>query len=186
MTEGEKLLYYEVTRLQKNVPGEPGRKRGRSMEKFFMHRIKKEAGVFTAGIEVHDSLESAIKSFHGYMKQGYGNPSFPNISYVACFVQAGNGEILEDYAASWLKKGETENKIFLHHIRQDGAAISKAIDTLNGMEDAEYNFHAEMEYGYNNQNHPNVTYQSCMITELLSSVVLGSETWEKVVEPAAE
>lgn len=156
------------------------------MEKFFMHRIKKEGGVFTCGIEIHDTLESAVKSFHGYMKQGFGNPSFPNITFVNCFVQDGAGRILPECAASWVKPGEKLNRIFLHHIREENGTASKAIDVLDDMEAALYRFHEEMEYGYNNPNHPRVTYQSCMITELLSPVTLQSETWEKPQEPEPE
>lgn len=33
-----------------------------------MHRIKEENGSITKGIEVHDSLTSAVRAFHSYMK----------------------------------------------------------------------------------------------------------------------
>ena len=151
------------------------------MDKYFMHRIKEENGAFTAGIEVHDSKDSAVRSFHGYMKQGYGNPNFPNITFVGCRVENPQGGIDPEYDAIW-GSGDGGNKFFLHHIREENGVISKAIDAYDTMEDAEYRFHAEMEYGYGNTNHPNVTYQSCKITEKLSGIVLRSETWVKPEE----
>ena len=33
--------------------------------KFFLHRIRKDGDSYTTGIEIHDSLDSAIQSFHG-------------------------------------------------------------------------------------------------------------------------
>lgn len=155
------------------------------MDKYFMHRIKEENGTITAGIEVHDTKDSAIRSFHGYMKQGYGNPDFPNITFVACFVENPLGGIEPEYDALWSLDGG-ENKFFFHHTRQENGVISKAIDAYNSMEEAEYRFHAEMEYGYGNPNHPNVTYQSCKITEKLSRLVLKDETWVKPEEPTPE
>lgn len=32
--------------------------------KFFLHRIRKDGDNYTMGIEVHDSLDAAIQSFH--------------------------------------------------------------------------------------------------------------------------
>lgn len=152
------------------------------MEKYFMHRIKKENDTFTTGIEVHDSKESAILSFHSYMKQGYGNPSFPNITYIACMVQNPDGTIDPDFDARW-DNGEEANKIFFHHIRENNGEFDKNIDVYDDTQTAEYRFHSEMEYGYGNTKHNKVTYEACLITELLSSVVLKSEKWEKTVEP---
>lgn len=157
------------------------------MDKYFMHRIKEENGTFTKGIEIHDTKDSAIRSFHGYMKQAYGNPSFPNITFVACRVEDPQGNVIPEYDAVWQRADvEPENKIFFHHIRQENGAFSKDIDIYDSMENAEYRFHEEMEYGYGNPNHPNVTFQSCMITERLSRTVLGKETWVKPVEQTPE
>lgn len=150
------------------------------MDKYFMHRVKEENGVFTAGVEVHDTLESAIRSFHGYMKQGYDNPSFPNVTFVSCKVRNGSGETLTGYDETWQKEDEyAVNAFFLHHIRMDGETFTKAIDVLTSYETAEHRFHAEMEYGYENTKFPNVKYESCLITEKLSNVELKKETWEK-------
>ena len=65
-------------------------------QKYFMHRIKKENGTYTKGIEVHDTLDSAIGSFHAYMKQGYGNPDNPNLTFVSCKVTDSNGYVYPD------------------------------------------------------------------------------------------
>jgi len=157
------------------------------MDKYFMHRIKEENGTFTTGIEVHDSKDSAVCSFHGYMKQGYGNPNFPNLTFIACFVEGPQGEILPEYDALWQKPGTyVENKIFFHHTREENGAFSKAIDVYSSRDEAEYRFHAEMEYGYNNPNHAKVTYQSCKVTERLSRIVLMDETFVKPEEPVPE
>ena len=43
--------------------------------KFFLHRIRKDGDTYNKGIEVHDSLDAAIQSFHSQMKLAYNNPS---------------------------------------------------------------------------------------------------------------
>ena len=160
------------------------------MDKYFMHRIKEENGTFTKGIEVHDTRDSAIRSFHGYMKQAYGNPSFPNITFVACRVEDPQGNVIPGYDAVWQRADvEPENKIFFHHIRENGGEYDKNIDVYPTMADAEHRFHAEMEYGYDNPKFPNVGFESCMITEKLSGQILMSETWIRPAqqpEPAPE
>lgn len=157
------------------------------MDKYFMHRIKEEDGTFTTGIEVHDTKESAVRSFHGYMKQGYGNPQFPNLTFVCCFVEGPDGKIDPEHRGMWQKPGlDVVNKIFHHHIRLDNGVFSKAIDVYSSQDEAEHRFHAEMEYGYNNPNHAKVSFQSCKVTERLSPVVLMDETWVKPEEPAPE
>lgn len=157
------------------------------MDKYFMHRIKEEDGTFTTGIEVHDTKESAVRSFHGYMKQGYGNPNNKNVTFVSCFVENPQGEIEEEYNAFWQKPGmDVENKYFFHHTRQENGTFSKNTDVYSTQEETEHRFHAEMEYGYSNPNHPNVTYQSCFVTERLSGIVLKHEAWVKPEEPAPE
>jgi len=157
------------------------------MDKYFMHRIKEEDGAFTTGIEVHDTKESAVRSFHGYMKQGYGNPQFPKLTFVYCFVEGPDGKIDPVYRAMWQKPGlDVVNKIFHHHIRLDNGVFSKAIDVYNSQDEAEHHFHSEMEYGYGNPNHAKVSFQDCKVTERLSPVVLMDETWVKPEEPAPE
>lgn len=156
------------------------------MDKFLMHRIKIENGATVAGIEVHDTRDAAVRSFHAYMKQGFGNPELPGISYVACWVETPQGEIDPDHAARWSRPG-MQNQFFLHHTRMDGESFAKAIDTCADMEEADRRFHAEMEYGYGNPKFAGVGFVSCMITELLSSVILKKEAWTKPEEePAPE
>lgn len=157
------------------------------MDKYFMHRIKEEDGAFTTGIEVHDTKEAAVRSFHGYMKQGYGNSQFPKLTFVYCFVEGPDGKIDPVYRAMWQKPGlDVVNKIFHHHIRLDNGVFSKAIDVYSSQDEAEHCFHAEMEYGYGNPNNANVSFQDCKVTERLSPVVLMDETWVKPEEQAPE
>ena len=140
------------------------------MDKYFMHRIKEENGAFTTGIEVHDTKESAVRSFHGYMKQGFGNPQFPKLTFVCCFVEGPDGKIDPVHRAMWQKPGlDVVNKIFHHH-----------------QDEAEHHFHSEMEYGYGNPNHAKVSFQDCKVTERLSPVVLMDETWVKPEEPVQQ
>ena len=58
---------------------------GTKMEKYFMHRIQKENGVFSKGIEVHDTLDAAKLSFWGRMKLAYGNKA--GITFVHCITK---------------------------------------------------------------------------------------------------
>ena len=53
--------------------------------KYFMHRIKRTAGVFDKGIEVHDTLESAKQAYHAYLgAYAYGHNS--GTDYVSCMI----------------------------------------------------------------------------------------------------
>ena len=154
------------------------------MDKYFMHRIKVEDGSITKGIEVHDSLTSAVRAFHSNMKQGFGNPDFPKLTFIACWVETPQGGILPQYNSRWLRDPASDgNLIFFHHIRKDGESFDKNIDVYPTMADAEHRFHAEMEYGYDNPKFPNVGFESCMITEKLSGQILMSETW---IRPAQQ
>lgn len=62
--------------------------------KFFLHRIRKDNGTYNKGIEVHDTLNAAIQSFHAQMKMAYNNPSYPNTTYVSCMVTDGQGNVV--------------------------------------------------------------------------------------------
>ena len=59
---------------------------------YFMHRIKHDASkegsaAWDKGIEVHETQESAVGSFHAYMGVwGYGRASQGNVDYVCCTV----------------------------------------------------------------------------------------------------
>ena len=137
--------------------------------KYYLHRIQKENGNFTKGIEVHDNLDDAIRSFWGRMKTGYNNAQFQNMTFVACKVTDSSGNTVAPYNATWLKENSEENNVFfLHSIRVDGETVTKAIDTYITQDGAMVAFATAMEYGYNNPRFPNVSLVSCEITDLLS------------------
>ena len=146
---------------------------------YYLHRIQKENGTYTKGIEVHASLDDAIRSFWGRMKTAYNNPEKPNMTFVACKIVDENGNVVEDYNKTWLKEPD-ENVFFLHSIRVDGETVTKNIDVYETQDAAMIAFAEAMEYGYNNTKFPNVTFVSCEITDLLSGgLVLASKTWIK-------
>ena len=151
-------------------------------EKYFMHRIKKDNGTYTKGIEVHDTLDSAIGSFHAYMKQGYGNPNFPDLIFISCKIKDIYGNVLPDYSDSWIKTGEEITDYFLHHIKEDGGTFTKDIDISAEIDPAKASFHDYMAYGYNNSKFPNVNYVFCMITGRFGDVE-KKECW---IKPNAE
>lgn len=148
------------------------------MEKYFLHRIQKESGTFTKGIEIHNTLDSAKLAFWGRMKLAYGKN--PAITFMSCKITDSNGNTLRDYDKVWKSNSETENKFFLHHIRLDGETFDKTIDVLDDFDTSFGNFAAQMEYGYSNPQHPKVSFVSCMITDVLSGgMILESETWRR-------
>ena len=49
--------------------------------KYFMHRIQLESGSFSKGIEIHDTLDSAILAFWGRMKLAYDASA---ITFMSC------------------------------------------------------------------------------------------------------
>ena len=150
-------------------------------EKFFMHRIKKENGAYTKGIEVHDTLDSAVGSFHAYMKQGYNNPNNPNLTFVSCKVTDIVGNIYPEFNEAWTKTGETITDFFLHHIREENGTYTKDID-ISTIESAMSSFHDYMAYGYGNTRFPNVNYVSCMITGQDGNIE-KRESWIRHEEP---
>lgn len=154
--------------------------------KFFMHRIKKDNGEFVKGIEVHDSLDSAILSYHAYAKMAYNNPQAPNVTFVACVITDGAGNIVNPFNMVWKDDGEYDNAFFLHYVRHDGESYTKNIDVCSSYDNAKQAFHAQMEYGYGNTKFPNVSFVSCMISDMSGSVLMD-ETWnEPDVEELAE
>jgi len=94
--------------------------------KFFLHRIRKEGDTYNKGIEVHDTRDSAIQSFHSQMKMAYDNPSYPNITYVSCMVTDENDVVISEYNETWSK--EDISDCFVHYIRHDGENYIKGID----------------------------------------------------------
>ena len=147
--------------------------------KFFLHRIRKDGENYTAGIEVHDTLDSAIQSFHGQMKMAYNNPSYPNMTYVSCMVTDENDQVLSDYNETWNK--EKVRDFFVHYIRHDGENYTKGIDVQPDYGAACRSFHTHMEYGYNNSKFPNVTMVSSKIANS-SGLIHKNGAWIKPEE----
>ena len=148
------------------------------VENFFLHRIQKENNEFSKGIEVHDTLDSAVRAFWGRMKLGFNNPSYPNMTFVSCKITDGSGNTVAPYDMTWKKAQEEGNTFFMHHIMLDGETYSKNIDVFDDYDAACCSFAATMEYGYGNPAHPHVTFVSCEITDI-NGMTLDpfNETW---------
>lgn len=151
--------------------------------KFFLHRIRKDGDNYTCGIEVHDTLDAAILSFHSQMKMAYNNPSYPNMSYVACMVTNENDEIIPGYNEAW--SADNVNDFFVHYIRHNGDTYTKGIDVCTSYTDACRSFHTQMEYGHNNSKFPNVTLVASKITGN-RGIVYKTESWIKEEEEVEE
>ena len=147
--------------------------------KFFLHRIRKDGDSYSTGIEVHDSLDSAIQSFHSQMKMAYNNPSYPNMKYVSCMVTDEEDKIVPGYNETWNK--ERTSVFFVHYIRHDGETYTKGIDVKNDYGEACRAYHTYLEYGYGNSKFPNVTFVASKITNG-SGLVHKSEQWTKSEE----
>jgi len=156
--------------------------------KYFLHRIQKDNGTYTKGIEVHDNLDDAIRSFWGRMKTAYNNPQNPGMTFVSCFISDETGSIYPNYLGTWLKEGSEEaNEFFLHSIRVDGETVTKAIDVCSTEDEAKRALAAAMEYGYNNPRYPGVSLVSGSITDLLSGgMLLWNYKWNKPEEEPEE
>lgn len=144
--------------------------------KFFLHRIRKDNGTYAAGIEVHDTLDSAIQSFHSQMKMAYNNPSYPNMTFVSCMVTDSEDKIIPSYSETWNK--EDTNDFFVHYIRKDGDTFTKGIDVVSDYGTACRSFHTQMEYGYNNTKFPNVSFVASQI-QGGSGYIHNAESWSK-------
>ena len=147
--------------------------------KFFLHRIRKDGATYSTGIEVHDTLDAAIQSFHAQMKMAYNNPSYPNITYVSCMVTDENDNIVPGYNETWNK--EKLHDFFIHYIRHSGETYTKGIDVQTDYGAACRSYHTYMEYGYNNTKFPTVSFVSSKITGS-NGLVHKNEAWVKVEE----
>lgn len=148
-------------------------------QKYFMHRIKFENGAYTKGIEVHDIKDSAILSYHAYMAQGFGAPTNPTLTFVACKITDIYGNILYPYNETWNPSGESD-KFFLHHIRFDGTNFTKDIDIYDTFDAAKLNYHKNAAYGHNNTKYPTVEFVDCFITDKSGHVLQPyAENWNK-------
>ena len=145
-------------------------------DKFFLHRIRKDGDAYTTGIEVHDTLDAAIQSFHAQMKMAYNNPSYPNMTYVSCMVTNEQDQVVGKYNETWSK--ENISDFFVHYIRHDGATYTKGIEVQPAYGAACRSFHTQLEYGYNNTKFPNVTFVASKITGG-SGIIHKTESWTK-------
>ena len=145
-------------------------------DKFFLHRIRKDGDNYTCGIEIHDSLDSAIQSFHSQMKMAYNNPSYPNMKYVSCMVTDEEDKVVPGYNETWSK--EKIRDFFVHYIRHDGENYSKGIDVQSEFAAAIRSYHTHMEYGYGNSRFPNVSFVASKVTNS-SGLAHKSEAWTK-------
>jgi hypothetical protein len=145
-------------------------------DKFFLHRIRKDGDNFTAGIEVHDTLDAAIQSFHSQMKMAYNNPSYPSMKYVSCMVTDEKDEVVPGFNETWGAKNI--QGFFVHYIRHDGGTYTKGIDACEDYATACRSFHTQMEYGHGNSRFPNITMVASKITGT-SGYAHKSESWAK-------
>ena len=146
-------------------------------DKFFLHRIRKDGDTYSAGIEVHDTLDAAIQSFHSQMKMAYNNPNYPNMKYVSCMVTDEQDNIVPSFNESW--SNENIRDFFVHYIRHDGNNYTKGIDVCADYSTACRSFHTQMEYGHGNSKFPNVTFVASKITSS-RGFAHKTESWEKV------
>lgn len=145
-------------------------------DKFFLHRIRKDNGNYTMGIEVHDTLNSAIQSFHSQMKMAYNNPSYPNMTYVSCMVTDEQDNVVPGFSETWNK--EKTRDFFVHYIRHDGENYTKGIDVIADYGSACRSYHTQLEYGYGNSRFPNISFVSSKITTG-NGLVRKGEYWVK-------
>lgn len=144
--------------------------------KFFLHRIRKDGDNYITGIEVHDTLDAAIQSFHAQMKMAYNNPSYPNMTFVSCMVTDEKDQVVGKYNETWCKANISD--FFVHSIRHDGDTYTKGIEVQSAYGMACRSFHTQLEYGYGNAKFPNVTFVASKITGS-SGIIHKTESWTK-------
>lgn len=72
---------------------------------YFMHRIKRTNGVYDKGIEVKESLEATLQSYHAYMgAYAYGHDQ--NTDFVSCMITSTQGAVIEPYNETWSAEAE--------------------------------------------------------------------------------
>ena len=140
--------------------------------KYFLHRIQRANGAFDKGTEVHDTLDAAILSFHGRMKLA----GMSELDFLSCMITDGSGSVVRPFAETWKAEEVAGNTFFMHYIRNDGGTYTKGIDVCNSYDAAKAAFHAQMEYGYENKKHQEVTFVSCQITDITGAILMA-ETW---------
>ena len=151
--------------------------------KYFMHRIQLESGSFSKGIEIHDTLDSAILAFWGRMKLAYDASA---ITFMSCKITDIDGNVIAPYDMTWKADGVTIEVLFLHHIRLDGDRYTKDIDICNTFNAARASFAAHMEYGYYNPNHSSVELVDCMITDAGGAIMKPYDKNWRIPDPEPE
>ena len=151
---------------------------------YLLHRIQKENGSFSKGIEIHEDLNDAIRAYWGRVKTGYNNPDFPGMTFISVKITDEVGNVISGYESTWLKEREA-NAFFLHHVQNNNGNITKDIDILPTQDAAIVSMATHMEYGYENPKFPKVSLVYCEITDILSGFVLDKATWQKP-EPEPE
>jgi hypothetical protein len=148
---------------------------------YLLHRIQKENDSITKGIEIHENLNDAIRSYWGRVKTGFNNPSNPNMSFISVKITDEAGNIIEDYNTTWRKEdAEEANVFFMHHVLKSGETITKDIDVLESQDAANVALAVQMEYGYENPRFQDVSLVYCEITDLLSGgMILYKAAWRK-------
>lgn len=64
------------------------------MAVFYMVRIKRSGGAWDKGVEVKDTLDGALQSFHAQLgAYAYGNN--PEVDYVCCMVVTMDGSVVK-------------------------------------------------------------------------------------------
>lgn len=77
-----------------------------------------------------------------------------------------------------------DSKYFMHRIKCENGTYDKGIEVHDTFDSAKASYHAYLgAYAYGNKKFPNVTYVSCMITDMYNYIVNGlSENWIKAEE----
>lgn len=145
-------------------------------DKYFLHRIRLDGDNYVVGIEVHDTLDAAIQSFHAQMKMAYNNPTYPNIKFISCMVTDTSDKVVQGYNETWNKADI--NDFFVHYIRHDGTTYTKGIEVCTDYGAACRSFHTQLEYGYGNSKFPNISFVASQITGG-SGLAHKTEAWTK-------
>lgn len=148
---------------------------------YLLHRIQKENNSITKGIEIHENLNDAIRSYWGRVKTGFNNPNNPSMTFVSVKITDEAGNVIRDYNTTWRKEdAEETNVFFMHHVMKNGETITKDIDVLESQDAANIALATQMEYGYENPRFPDVSLIYCEITDLLSGgMILYKAAWQK-------
>ena len=73
----------------------------KTMEKFFLHQIKRTNGTIEKGIVVKDSYEDALQGYHAYLG-AYGYNHDANTDYVQCSI-TGSASANPLISETWIK-----------------------------------------------------------------------------------